>query len=221
MNTSSSTAPRRLFPVSSLLYPDVAQPLPPLDPEPALETAKPAAAAGPTEQEIEARIAAARAEAITETTRRFSAQLESERRERMAKVLAAVQGFEQERREYFDKVESDVVHLALAIAAKILHREAQVDPMLVAGLVRFAIEQLHDGSTVTVRVAPVKAQHYRNFLGNTTNGSTVQVAEDENLADDDCILETDLGSASFSIDSQLKEIERGFFDLIAHRPAIK
>lgn len=221
MNTSSNAAARRLFPVSSLLYRDVAEPLPPIEPEAPEETAKAAAAAGPSEQEVEARVASARAEAIAETTRRFSEQLEHERSERLAKVLAAIESFEQQSREYFDKVESDVVHLALAIAAKILHREAQVDPMLVAGLVRYAIEQLHDGSTVTVRVAPAKAAIYRTFLTNTTNGSMVSVVADDNLAEEDCILETDLGSANFSIDSQLKEIERGFFDLIAHRPAIK
>lgn len=221
MNTSSSAAGRRLFPVSSLLYRDVAEPLPSIEPEPQAEAVKPEVSTGPSEQEIEARVAAARAEAVAETSRRFSQQLEDERSERLAKVLSAIESFEQQRREYFDKVESDVVHLALAIAAKILHRESQVDPMLVAGLVRYAIEQLHDGSIVTVRVASAKAAIYRTFLTNTTNGSQVSVVEDDNLADEDCILETDLGSANFSVDAQLKEIERGFFDLIAHRPAIK
>lgn len=218
MNTSSSTAAGRLFPVSSLLYRDVGEPLPPVVAEPELRQE---AAAGVSEQEVGLRVAAARAEALAEASQRFADQLESERSERLAKVLAAIESFEQNRREYFDKVESDVVHLALAIAAKILHREAQVDPMLLGGLVRYAIEQLHDGSTVTVRVPPAKAAVYRAFLTNTTNGSRVNVMEDDNLAEEDCVLETDLGSANFSIDAQLKEIERGFFDLIAHRPAIK
>ena len=34
-----------------------------------------------------------------------------------------------------------MVHLSLAIAAKILHREAQVDRMLVAALVKVALEK--------------------------------------------------------------------------------
>jgi len=34
------------------------------------------------------------------------------------------------------------------------------------------------------------------------------------LGPEDCILETDLGSANFSIDAQMKEIEQGFFDLL-------
>jgi flagellar assembly protein FliH len=38
---------------------------------------------------------------------------------------------------------------------------------------------------------------------------------------DDCVLETSLGSANFSINAQLKEVEQGFFDLLAQRPVIK
>jgi flagellar assembly protein FliH len=37
----------------------------------------------------------------------------------------------------------------------------------------------------------------------------------------DCILETEMGSANFSIEAQLKEVEQGFFDLLAQRPAVR
>jgi flagellar assembly protein FliH len=47
------------------------------------------------------------------------------------------------------------------------------------------------------------------------------VIEDAHLGPEDCILETDLGSANFSIDAQMKEIEQGFFDLLAQRPVVK
>jgi flagellar assembly protein FliH len=33
------------------------------------------------------------------------------------------------------------------------------------------------------------------------------------------VLQTELGSANFSLDAQLKEVEQGFFDLLALRPA--
>jgi flagellar assembly protein FliH len=32
------------------------------------------------------------------------------------------------------------------------------------------------------------------------------------------VLETELGSANFGLDTQLKEVEQGFFDLLALRP---
>jgi flagellar assembly protein FliH len=133
----------------------------------------------------------------------------------------ALERFVAERKDYFSRVESDVVQLALAISAKILHREAQVDPMLVAALVRVAVEKLHDGSSVSVRVSPQKAGRWREYLANPLNGSTVAVVEDAHIGPDDCTLETDLGSADFSIDAQLKEVEQGFFDLLAQRPQVK
>ena len=46
----------------------------------------------------------------------------------------------------------------------------------------------------------------------------VEVVEDHQVGDQDCVLETELGSAHFALDAQLKEIERGFFDLLALRP---
>jgi flagellar assembly protein FliH len=49
----------------------------------------------------------------------------------------------------------------------------------------------------------------------------VEVAEDPKLSDQDCILETQLGAANFGLDTQLKEVEQGFFDLLALRPAAR
>jgi flagellar assembly protein FliH len=137
------------------------------------------------------------------------------------KIRQAIEVFQAERRDYFSRVESELVQLALAISAKILHREAQVDPMLVAALVRVAIDKLHDGSSVSVRVSPAEAGKWRAFLANPLNGSTIEIVEDAHLGAADCILETELGSANFSIDAQLKEVEQGFFDLLAQRPVIK
>jgi len=176
---------------------------------------------GPSPQEISDLLNRARVEAVAATEKRLREEYEAKSAAEAAKIRHALELFLGERKSYFSRVESDVVHLALAIAAKILHREAQVDPMLVAALVRVAVDKLHDGSSVSVRVSPVKAGKWRDYLANPLNGSTVAVVEDSHLGPEDCILETDLGSANFSIDAQLKEVEQGFFDLLAQRPAVK
>ena len=93
--------------------------------------------------------------------------------------------------------------------------------MLVAALVRVAVDKLHDGSSVSVRVATTQVERWTKYLANPLNGSSITIVEDTHLGPDDCILETDLGSANFSIEAQLKEVEQGFFDLLAQRPAIK
>ena len=45
-------------------------------------------------------------------------------------VLKACEEFRRERARYFAGVEAEVVKLALAIAARVLHREAKLDPLL-------------------------------------------------------------------------------------------
>jgi len=172
-------------------------------------------------EEIEEAIKRARAEAVKETEERLRKEYEARSSAEASKILKAVERFQDEQKNYFSSVESEVIQLALAIAAKILHREAQVDPMLVAALVRVAVEKLHDVSSVTVRVAPGKAGKWREYLLNSQNGSAIEVIEDAQLGLDDCVLETSLGTADFSIDAQLKEVEQGFFDLLAQRPVIK
>jgi flagellar assembly protein FliH len=177
--------------------------------------------AGISQEEVNELVARARAEASAEVEERIRADYQSKAEREAAKIQEALESFQAERKGYFSRVESDVVHLALAIAAKILHREAQVDPLLVAALVRVAVDKLHDGSSVSVRVSPASAEKWRSCVATPLNGSSIRLIEDVHLEPEDCILETDLGSANFSIDAQLKEIERGFFDLLAQRPTIK
>jgi flagellar assembly protein FliH len=176
---------------------------------------------GVSAQEINDMLNLARAEAAAETEARLKTEYEARSKGEAEKIRQALELFLGERKDYFSRVESDVVQLALAISAKILHREAQVDPMLVAALVRVAIDKLHDGSSVSVRVSPLEAGKWRAFLANPLNGSTIEIVEDAHLGAADCILETELGSANFSIDAQMKEVEQGFFDLLAQRPEVK
>jgi flagellar biosynthesis/type III secretory pathway protein FliH len=179
------------------------------------------AAQGISAQEIEDLLNHARMEAVAQTEARLKTDYESRSTAEAEKIRHALELFQVERKDYFSRVESDVVQLALAIAAKILHRESQVDPMLVAALVRVAIDKLHDGSSVSVRVPTAEAAKWRAFLANPLNGATIEVTEDAHLGAADCVLETELGSANFSIDAQMKEVEQGFFDLLAQRPVIK
>jgi flagellar assembly protein FliH len=169
-----------------------------------------------TEEALNQRLAAARAEAAQQTEARVRQEYDAREN---SKIVEAVRAFDKERTQYFSRVEREVVHLALSIAGKILHREAQVDPMLVAALVRIALTQLKDGSAVTVRVRPGEAARWREyFAGSATQTLQVSVIEDAELDPGGCMLETELGSANFSLDAQLKEVEQGFFDVLAQRP---
>ena len=170
------------------------------------------------QEELSRLISEARAEGIREGERRARGAAEQELAKERARVAEIASAFQTERREYYSKVEVELVHFALAIAAKILHREAQVDRMLVAGLVKVMLEKLQQGTRVTVRVRPEAADSWRHYF---QDNPTIQVVEDFSLTQHDCVLETELGTADLGLDAQLKEIEKGFFDLLAQRPENK
>jgi flagellar assembly protein FliH len=169
-----------------------------------------------TEEALTNRLAAARAEAVQQTEARLRKEFEARERDRIGEAIRA---FEQERNEYYTRVEREIVRLALSIAGKILHRESQVDPMLVAALVKVALGQLKDGSIVTIRARPEEAGRWREyFAAGSAQTMQVTVIDDPEIERGGCILETELGTANFSIDAQLKEVEQGFFDVLAQRP---
>jgi flagellar assembly protein FliH len=172
-----------------------------------------------SEADFAARIRQERADATAQAEQKLRQEMEQRLLAARTPVATAVKDFAEERDEYFARVEAEVVQLSLSIAAKILHREAQVDPMLVATLVRIAVEKMREDSSVTVRVGTGRGASWRQYFAGFPNLMRVEVAEDPKLSDQDCILETQLGAANFGLDTQLKEVEQGFFDLLALRPA--
>lgn len=170
-------------------------------------------------ENIDQRIAEAHAQGVREgmmqAQQTLGKQLESER----ATIAATIQGFEKQMSGYYARVEVELVHLALGIATKILHREAQVDRMVVAGLVKVALDKLQQGTRVTVHVRPEQVTPWiQYFQEQVASRIHVEVKADPSLAANNCILETELGTAELGIETQLKEIEKGFFDLLAQRP---
>ncbi len=173
------------------------------------------------EAEWAARIAEERADAAMQAEQKLRLEYQQKLLAERAVLTAAVAKFAETRDDYFARVELEVVQLALSIAAKILHREAQVDPMLVATLVRMAVEKMREESSVTVHVSPGRVASWKQYFAAHPNMARVQVTEDPTLSETDCVLETELGSANFGLDTQLKEVEQGFFDLLAQRPTSK
>ena len=86
---------------------------------------------------------------------------------------------------------------------------------------RLAMDKMREGSSVTIRVGIGKGEAWRRYFAETASVSHVEVVEDTNLNDQDCQFETELGNADFSLEKQLKEVEQGFFDLLALRPATR
>jgi flagellar assembly protein FliH len=147
----------------------------------------------------------------------FDKQIETSR----AMVANAVQAFKTQRENYFSRVETEIVKLSLAIARKILHREVQIDPLLLAGLVHVTLEKLESGTRVRLRANPADIHYWTEYFSQPASFEPApELIGDDSLKPGECALEGDMGTTQISIETQLKEIEQGFFDLLEQRPRI-
>ncbi len=177
-------------------------------------TNSPALAAQAAEHELRAR-EMGRQQGELEARAKFE---ESLARERSA-VAKALTDFAGERAGYYQKIEEQAVQLALSIARKVVRREAQVDPLLLMGMVRVALERIEGATGVVLAVHPQQAADWRCYLASCMEpGSLPEVMEDPAIAIERCQLRTSMGTAEMGLEVQLKEIEQGLMDLLAARP---
>lgn len=169
--------------------------------------------------EIVRRETAAREAGIREGELRAQAGYEQHLADTRENLRVALAGFAKERELYYHRVEDEVVRLALSIARKILHREAETDPLLLAALVRVALDKIESKTKVIVRVNPRQGEDCRSFFTRCMDPQDLpEIIEDPAVPLDHCVLQTELGTAELGIEPQLQEIEKGLMDLLAQRP---
>jgi flagellar assembly protein FliH len=160
-------------------------------------------------------LAQGRREGQAEAGKAFEEQLAKQR----ASLAGALAQFTRDRAAYFEKVEGEIVGLSLAIARKILHREAQLDPLLLAGIVRVALEQIDGATGVVLRIHPQNTDDWQRYLRTHLDPADVpEIVADASQPPDQCTLETSMGTTTAGLEVQLKEIEKGLMDLLAARP---
>lgn len=160
-------------------------------------------------------------EQVREETRRqvlLEAEQEIEQKdiEVRSRVVRTLDSFAQERKRYFEGIEQQVVRLSLAIAEKVLHREATIDPLLLTGAVRVALDNVAGRSPAVLRVPATEAQAWQGHLHAAADPPELQ--PDETMHEGECVLETKVGTVDLGIRAQLAEIEASFLDLLGRRP---
>jgi len=115
------------------------------------------------------------------------------------------------------RAEADVVQLAIEIARRVLHRELSIDPAALGALVRAALEKLATQRVCRVRVNADQEQLVRATLAQLGRGDEIEVVCDSTQPRGGAIFETENSSLDASIDTQLREIERGLADRLQER----
>lgn len=208
-NSSSEAVARRAARVRPFVY---------RDPHGSGAEVAPLPPASATVEEAESlRKAQARNEARREVEQELRAQFERRLESERAMLRAALEGFEAERRKYFQQLERDVVNLSLALARKVLRREAQIDPLLLTGAVRVALDQLSNLAEVELRVAPSQLARWEVWLKELGLAVPPALRGDAALEPNGCQIVAATGSTDLSLDVQLAEIERGVMELVERR----
>jgi flagellar assembly protein FliH len=173
----------------------------------------------PASARIENREKEAFERGVLEGRTRAKAEFDKQADAARAAIANAVAAFKSQRESYFGRVEPEIVQLSLAIARKILHREVQMDPLLLTGLVHVALDKLESGTRVRLRANPADIHSWSEYFARPDSRQPCpELIGDPELKPGECALEGDMGSTQISVETQLKEIEQGFFDLLEQRP---
>jgi flagellar assembly protein FliH len=141
-----------------------------------------------------------------------SGELKKERERLTAQAGALLASFSEARESCLHQLEQEAVRLALAIAARILRREAQTDPLLLMGAVRVALGQLSNSTAVRLRVpGEDQAMWEESLMLMPGLAIRPKVIGDATMELGECRMETEIGSADLGLWAQLKTIEKGFF----------
>jgi flagellar assembly protein FliH len=178
--------------------------------------------AGDLERQAEARAQVAYRRGLQEGEAGARQQAAEEVRsalEQMACTAAELAGYKPRLRH---EAEEDVVKLAMAVSRRILHREIATDPEALLGLIRAALDKLDGREICRMRAnpqdAPVLEKRFQDMFEKLDLPRRIEIFADASLQRGAAIFETARGGLDASVDTQLKEIERGFTDLM-RRPS--
>jgi flagellar assembly protein FliH len=175
------------------------------------------AAAGPSPsapdtREIENRIREARAAGVREGEAAGKAKAAAEMQPVMERLARSIDEIAKFRPRLRREAEQDLIRLAMAIARRIIRRELAIDPEALHGLILGALEKLQGQEICRVRVHPSHAAAVTACLKQIASASPVEVIPDASREMGTVIFETDRGNLDASVESQLREIERGLGD---------
>jgi flagellar assembly protein FliH len=156
--------------------------------------------------------AAAHVNGVSEGRRAAQETARTEQQALLDRISRAVADIAGMRARIRQEAEADLVKLSLAIARRITHRELSVQPDALLDVVRSALSKVPAGELTKVRLHPAVVDTVKFQIENLKVSSAVEIEADASLQPGDLLLETVGGFLDASIDTQLREIERGFCD---------
>jgi flagellar assembly protein FliH len=112
------------------------------------------------------------------------------------------------------ELEMETVRLALEVAHKVVGREVQTDPQVVAQLVRQALSRLERADRITIRMNPEDMQRLAalapRMLAEITDAERVRFEADAAISCGGCRIESDSGEIDARLERRFKTVEEAF-----------
>jgi flagellar assembly protein FliH len=164
------------------------------------------------EQLMEARAREAREAGLREGEAAAHAQAQEQVRASLDRIAQSIAEIDQYQSRLRRQTEMDAVRLSVAIARRVLRRELTVDPAAIEGLVGAALERLQSQESSRVRLHPDHVPALSAALDRLGMSGKVEIVADPAQEPGAAIFEMPRGNLDASMDSQLREIERGLVD---------
>jgi flagellar assembly protein FliH len=117
------------------------------------------------------------------------------------------------------QTEQQMVQLALAIARKVLRREATIDQDLLVAMARVALERVGESGAATIRLNPEDYSQTVQRHGDHWAGSRVKVVADPGVSRGGCLVESEYGFVDASVDAQFDQVAQAMADSEHQRDA--
>jgi len=165
-----------------------------------------------SQADAERRLDQARREGYAEGLAAGRQQAEEQFRPAVQGLAETLDGLARLRENIREETIQDLVHLATSIAARVIHREVAVDPDALAGLIQAAFSKLQSREINRVRLHPTLEGLVRKLLEQAGAPKNLVLLPDPSLKPAEVFFETAQGILDASVETQLREIERGLID---------
>jgi len=156
---------------------------------------------------------AAREKGLTEGIR----AAEDSYRVKLARLQSLSSALQEERAQFFTRVEPELVRLAIAIAEKVIGRELELRPDTVVEIVRNAMKRLRERESLRVSLNPRdvdQVKQARDDLVSAVDGvRKLEIIEDRRV-DGGCVIESPNGTLDARITTQIDEITNALTNAI-------
>lgn len=166
----------------------------------------------PVAQQLELKFQEGRQRGLAEGMAAARRESEAQIQAVLERVARSIAELAETRQRLRDETADELVRLSIAIAARILHREITIDPDAVQGLLRAAFDKAQSRENVRVYTHPAHEPAVRRYVEQTGIKGKVEIVSDAALAPGSIRIETSQGQLDASVDTQLREIERGLAD---------